>query len=89
MFTCNSSSHLPFSDLGFIPYEENMWIKFSTSNSSIPHFAITTTINPTSMTFVVKNLINNKMMSTNNYDTVKHFVISNNREDKIKKILED
>jgi len=89
VFYCSSSHSFPFTDLGFVPYEENMWIKFNTSNPSIPHFAITTTINPTSMTFVIKDLIDNQMMSTNSYDSVKDFVISNSREDKLKKILED
>jgi succinate dehydrogenase/fumarate reductase-like Fe-S protein len=81
-------TNLPFSDLGFVPYDENMWIRFSTNMTSIPEFAITTTINPVSQTFVIKHLITNKMMSTNSYDAVKEFVITNDRDEKLKKILD-
>jgi len=83
-----SCANLPFSDLGFVPYDENMWIRFSDGTTSIPQFAITTTINPVSQTFVIKHLITNKMMSTNSYDAVKEFVITNDRDEKLKKILD-
>jgi hypothetical protein len=85
MYYCNS---LPFSDLGFVPYDENMWIRFTTTGTSVPHFAITTTINPTSHTFLIKDLLTNKTLSTNSYDVVKQFVISNERENKLKKLLD-
>ena len=85
MFYCNN---LPFSDLGFMATDENMWIKYT--NEKIPklHFALTTTINSLSHTFVVKDLIKNEMFSTKSYDKVKEFVLSNEREEKLKKILD-
>lgn len=81
-------ANLPFSDLGFVPYDDNMWVKFSTDIISVPQFAITTTINPISQTFVVKHLTTNQMMSTNSYDAVKEFVISHDREERLKKLLD-
>jgi hypothetical protein len=83
-----SCQSLPFSDLGFVPYDENMWIKFTEGTISVPHFAITTTINPQTQTFVIKDLLLNKTISTNSYDVVREFVISNIRNGKIKKILD-
>ena len=82
---CNK---LPFADLGFVPYDENMWVKFTNGNLSVPHFAITTTINPTSHTFLVKDLSNSQTISTNSYDVVKNFVLTSERESKLKKLLD-
>ena len=83
-----SCANLPFSDLGFVPYDENMWIRFSDGITSVPQFAITTTINPVSQTFVVKHLTTNETMSTNSYDVVREFVISSDREERLKKLLD-
>jgi succinate dehydrogenase/fumarate reductase-like Fe-S protein len=80
--------NLPFSDLGFVPYDENMWIRFSTDMTSVPQFAITTTINPVSQTFVVKHLTTNQTMSTNSYESVREFVITNERQERLKKLLD-
>jgi|688.fasta_scaffold137604_4 hypothetical protein len=83
-----SCTNLPFSDLGFVPHDENLWVKYTGGKISVPYFAITTTINPTSMTFVVKDLLNNQMISTNSYEKIKEFVISTEREDRLKKLLD-
>lgn len=85
MFTCQK---LPFDDLGFIQQDENLWIKFTDGRIASPHFAITTTINPVSMTFVVKNILLNETISTNSYNKVKEFVISAERENKLKKLID-
>ena len=84
---CNSNN-LPFNDLGFVPHDENLWVKFTKESISVPHFAITTTINPTSQTFVVKDILQNKTISTNSYDIVREFVLSNERDNKLRKILD-
>jgi len=85
MFYCNN---LPFSDLGFVAQDENLWVKFTNGSKSVPHFVITTTINPTSLTFLVKDLFETKTISTNSYDKVKEFVLSNDRDHKLKKLLD-
>jgi len=85
MFSCNK---LPFSDLGFIPQDENLWVKYTSNKKSSPQFVITTTINPTSMTFLIKDLFNNQMFSTNSYEKVREFVISSERENKLKNLLD-
>lgn len=76
----------PFYDLGFVQTDENLWVKYN--EFSIPHFVVSTTINPVSQTFVVKDLINNQMMSANKFESIRDFVLSNEREDKLKKILD-
>lgn len=78
---------LPFSDLGFVPYEENLWIKFTEGGIKVPHFAISTTINPVSQTFIVKDLLHNKTISTNTYDMIREFVLSSEREYKLNKLI--
>ena len=80
-------SNIPFVDLGFTQQDENLWIRYTNEKKSLPHFAITTTINPVSMTFLVKDLIDNKMFSTNSYDDLKNFVITSLREYNLKNIL--
>jgi succinate dehydrogenase/fumarate reductase-like Fe-S protein len=82
---CN---RLPFSDLGFMATDENMWIKYTNDQIPKPHFALTTTINALSHTFVVKDLIKNEMFSTKSYDKVKEYIISTEREIKLKKLLD-
>lgn len=82
---CNK---LPFLELGFMATDENMWIKYTNDQIPKPHFALTTTINPVSQTFVVKDLIKNEMFSTNSYDKVREHIISNEREIKLKKLLD-
>jgi hypothetical protein len=79
---------LPFSDLGFMATDENMWIKYTNDKIPKPHLALTTTINPVSQTFVLKDLIENEMFSTNSYDKVREYVISTEREIKLKKLLD-
>ena len=74
--------------MGFIQHDENLWIKYTDGRISSPHFAITTTISPVSMTFVVKNILLNETISTNSYDKVKEFVISAERECKLKKLID-
>ena len=82
---CNK---LPFSDLGFMATDENMWIKYTNDQISKPHFALTTTINALSHTFVVKDLIKNEMFSTKSYDKVREHIMSTEREIKLKKLLD-
>ena len=85
VYSCNN---IPFSDLGFVQTDENLWVKYTDQNISVPHFVLSTTINPVSQTFLIKDLLQNKTMSTNNYDMVREFVISNQREDRLKKLLD-
>lgn len=82
------SKDLPFTDLGFVQTDENIWVKYSEDRISVPMFVLTTTINPTSLTFLIKDLINNDMMSSNTYDAVKDFVLTKVRENKLKKLLD-
>lgn len=84
VFYCNS---LPFSELGFVQQDDNLWVKYTNDTISVPYFVLTTTINPSAMTFIVKDLLKNKTFSANSYDLVKEFVITRERENKIKKIL--
>jgi len=74
--------------LGFIQHDENLWIKYTDDTISSPHFAITTTINPKTHTFLVKNLLLKETISTNSYDKVKEFIISGIRQDKLKKLID-
>ena len=77
----------PFYKLGFIQTDENMWVKYADGDISVPHFILSTTINPVSQTFIVKDLIYNEIMSSNHFETIKQFILSSQRQDKIKKIL--
>ena len=78
----------PFADMGFLQTDENLWVKFTEGLVSSPHIAITTTVNPISMTFLVKDIINNETISTNSIEKVRELVLSSVREDKLKKLLE-
>jgi hypothetical protein len=82
------NQNLPFYELGFLPHSDNLWFKYSETGIKVPHFVVTTTINPKSLTFIVKNLLKNKTFTTDSYDEVKDFVLSESREEKIKKILD-
>ena len=84
VFSCGS---IPFSDLGFLQQDDNLWVKYTNDRKNIPHFVLSTTINPTSMTFLVKDLINEKTFSSNSYDVIRDFVISTIRENNLKKLL--
>lgn len=84
-FSCGS---FPFMDMGFIQTDENLWVKYSEDLVSVPNFILSTTINPTSQTFVIKDIINNEMMSTNSIEKIKDFVLSKVRENKLKKLLD-
>ena len=85
MFNCTK---IPFFDLGFVQQQDNLWIKYADGERGVPHFAVTTTINPTSMTFLIKDLLNQQTLSTNSYDILRDFVISSDRESKLKKLLD-
>jgi hypothetical protein len=77
-----------FTELGFVPQTENLWTKFSEDGLKVPHFVMTTTVNPKSMNFIVKNLLENKTLTTDSYEEIREFILSGNREQKIKKILD-
>jgi hypothetical protein len=85
VYTCNN---IPFLELGFVQTDENLWVKYTDQFKSVPQFVISTTINPVSQTFLIKDLLHNKTMSTNSYGAVREFVISYQREDKLKKLLD-
>jgi len=74
--------------MGFIQTDENMWVKYTSDSVSVPHFILSTTINPVSQTFVIKDLINNQMMSTNDFETIKGFVVNGTRNNNLKKLLD-
>lgn len=80
--------NLPFYDLGFIQLDENLWVKYIEGNFSTPHIVLSTTINPVSQTFLIKNLLRNETISTNSYDKVREFVISADRDEKLKKLFD-
>ena len=77
-----------FTELGFVPQTENLWTKFSEDGLKVPHFVMTTTVNPKSMNFIVKNLLENKTLTTDSYEEIREFILSGKREQKIKKILD-
>jgi hypothetical protein len=85
MFYCDNQ---PFLNLGFIQTDENLWVKYSNQRVSVPHFILSTTINPVSQTFLIKDLLQDKMMSTNSYDVIQQFVITNQRELNLKNLLD-
>ena len=84
MFFCGN---LPFMELGFIQTDENLWVKYTDQKVSVPHFIISTTINPVSQTFVLKNLLKNETMSTNSFEKIMEVVISDQREFKLNQLF--
>jgi hypothetical protein len=84
----NCGEYLPFKELGFVKTDENIWIKYTDSQFQIPHFILSTTINPTSQTFLIKNLLNQDFFSTNSFEKLKESVMSSAREYKLNKILQ-
>jgi len=81
------SGNLLFIDLGFIQTDENLWVKYTDQKVSVPHFVISTTINPVSQTFVLKNLLKNETMSTNSFEKIREVVISDQRELKLNQLF--
>jgi hypothetical protein len=79
---------LPFMELGFIQTDENLWVKYTNEKASVPHFILSTTINPVSQTFLIKDLINDQMMSSNHFETIREFVVQSCRENNLRKILD-
>jgi hypothetical protein len=77
-----------FTELGFVPQTENLWTKFSEEGLNVPHFVMTTTVNPKSLCFIVKNLIENKTLTTDSYEDIVEFILKGKREQKIKKLLD-
>jgi hypothetical protein len=78
-----------FSELGFVQKDENLWFKYFENNvHKNPHFVLTTTINPKSYTFIIKNLFEDKTITTNSVDEILQFVKLGNREHKLKKLLD-
>lgn len=74
--------------MGFVQHDENLWVRYLFNKKSTPHFIVTTTINPTSLTFVVKNLLTNQTMSSNSLDQLKELIIETEREIKLNKLLD-
>jgi recombinational DNA repair protein RecR len=75
-------------DLGFVQTDENLWVKYTEGKIKVPHFILSTTINPTSQTFVLKNVITKEMMSTNSYQKIKEVIIASVRQYKLDKIFD-
>lgn len=75
-------------DLGFVQTDENLWVKYTDGNIQVPHFILSTTINPISQTFVLKNVLTNETMSTNSIDKIKEDLINGVREYKLKKLID-
>ena len=78
----------PFLELGFVQTDENLWVKYSEELVSVPNFVLSTTINPISQTFLVRDIIDNEVMSSNSIDIIRDFVLSKVRENKLKKLLD-
>jgi hypothetical protein len=74
-------------DLGFIQTDENLWVKYTDGKINVPHFVLSTTINPVSQTFVLKNVLTKETMSTNSFEKIKETIISSVREHKLNKLF--
>jgi hypothetical protein len=74
--------------LGFVQTDENLWVKFTDDSISVPHLVVSTTINPVSHTFILKNLLMSETISTNSYEKLVEIVTSTVREYKLKKLID-
>ena len=75
-------------ELGFVNYFDNIWFKYTELNGkTTPHFVLKKFVNPKENKIIVRNLLDNESITTDNYIELEQFLKKTQRNQKLNELL--